>query len=70
MDLVLDSSAFFSMDNLPEGNCICPSGVIQELKKYKEDDKNLKKKDDPSQRVLGAMAESRYQRGKKNGEVR
>ena len=34
--LILDSSAIFSMENLPEGDCICPPGVIEELTKYKD----------------------------------
>ncbi len=34
--LVLDSSAFFSMDNLPEEEHVCPSGVINELKRYED----------------------------------
>ncbi len=32
--IVLDSSAFFSMDGLPEETHVCPSGVIRELEKY------------------------------------
>ena len=36
MALVLDSSAFFSMDNLPDEECFCPSGVIDELNRYKD----------------------------------
>lgn len=36
MVLVLDSSAFFSMENLPKDKCYCPSGVIEELKKYND----------------------------------
>ena len=34
--IVLDSSAFFSMDSLPEEDHVCPSGVIRELKKYED----------------------------------
>lgn len=34
--LVLDSSALFAMDQLPEEECCCPPGVIVELKKYKD----------------------------------
>lgn len=34
--LILDSSAIFSMENLPEGDCVCPPGVIDELRKYKD----------------------------------
>ena len=34
--IVLDSSAFFSMDSLPEEDHICPSGVIRELEKYED----------------------------------
>lgn len=33
---VIDSSAVFSMDNLPDGECVCPPGVIRELTKYKD----------------------------------
>lgn len=36
MVLVLDSSALFSMENLPDEDCICPPGVIDELNKYKD----------------------------------
>ena len=34
--LVLDSSAFFSMDALPEEDHVCPPGVIRELEKYED----------------------------------
>lgn len=34
--LVLDSSAFFSMDSLPEEDHVCPPGVIRELEKYED----------------------------------
>ncbi len=34
--LVLDSSAFFSMDALPEEEHVCPPGVIRELEKYED----------------------------------
>ena len=33
MTLVLDSSALFSMENLPEDH-VCPPGVVKELRKY------------------------------------
>ena len=36
MVIVLDSSALFSMEDLPEGDCVCPPGVIDELRKYKD----------------------------------
>lgn len=36
MVIILDSSALFSMENLPEEECICPPGVIDELRKYKD----------------------------------
>lgn len=36
MILVLDSSAFFSIETLPDGECYCTPGVINELKKYKD----------------------------------
>jgi len=36
MILILDSSALFAMENLPEGECVCPPGVISELEKYKD----------------------------------
>ena len=36
MVIILDSSALFSMENLPEGDCVCPPGVIDELRKYKD----------------------------------
>lgn len=32
--LVLDSSAFFSMDNLPDEDHVCPPGVIRELENH------------------------------------
>lgn len=34
--LVLDSSAFFSMDTLPDEEHVCPPGVIRELEKYED----------------------------------
>jgi UPF0271 protein len=34
--LVLDSSALFSMEQLPEEESVCPPGVIRELTKYKD----------------------------------
>ncbi len=34
--IVLDSSAFFSMDVLPEEDHVCPPGVIKELEKYED----------------------------------
>lgn len=34
--LVLDSSALFSMEQLPEEESCCPPGVIRELTKYKD----------------------------------
>jgi UPF0271 protein len=34
--LILDSSALFSMDGLPEEEFLCPPGVIEELAKYKD----------------------------------
>lgn len=33
---IIDSSALFSAENLPEGDLACPPGVIDELKKYKD----------------------------------
>ena len=39
MVLVLDSSALFSMENLPDEDCVCPPGVIRELERY--DDRRL-----------------------------
>ena len=36
MIIVLDSSALFSMEDLPDGDCVCPPGVIDELRKYKD----------------------------------
>jgi endoribonuclease Nob1 len=36
MVLILDSSALFSMDNLPEEDSVCPPGVIDELRRYKD----------------------------------
>ncbi|MBR7124591.1 MAG: nucleic acid-binding protein [Candidatus Methanomethylophilaceae archaeon] len=36
MTLVLDSSALFSMENLPEEDSVCPPGVVRELTKYKD----------------------------------
>ncbi len=36
MVIVLDSSALFSMEDLPDGDCVCPPGVIGELRKYKD----------------------------------
>ncbi|MFA6642760.1 MAG: hypothetical protein WCS40_05120, partial [Methanomethylophilus sp.] len=34
--LVLDSSALFSLDQLPEEDSVCPPGVVKELTKYKD----------------------------------
>ena len=34
--IVLDSSALFAMQDLPQGECVCPPGVIDELRKYKD----------------------------------
>ncbi len=34
--LVLDSSALFSMEQLPEEDSCCPPGVVAELEKYKD----------------------------------
>ncbi len=34
--IVLDSSAFFSMDALPEEEHVCPPGVIRELEKHED----------------------------------
>ena len=34
--IVLDSSAFFSMDNLPDEEHVCPPGVIRELTKHED----------------------------------
>ena len=34
--MVLDSSAFFSMDALPDEEHVCPPGVIRELEKYED----------------------------------
>lgn len=36
MVIVLDSSALFAMENLPDQDCVCPPGVIDELRKYKD----------------------------------
>ena len=36
MVIVLESSALFSMENLPDEDCVCPPGVIEELRKYKD----------------------------------
>ena len=36
MVIILDSSALFSMENLPEEDCVCPPGVIAELRKYED----------------------------------
>jgi UPF0271 protein len=36
MVLILDSSALFAMDDLPDGDSVCPPGVIAELKRYKD----------------------------------
>ena len=36
MVIVLDSSALFSMEDLPDGDCVCPPGVVDELRKYKD----------------------------------
>jgi len=37
--LILDSSALFSMEQLPEEEHLCPPGVVDELKRY--DDRRL-----------------------------
>lgn len=34
--IILDSSAFFSMDNLPEEEHVCPPGVIRELTNHED----------------------------------
>ncbi|MDR2846292.1 MAG: nucleic acid-binding protein [Candidatus Methanoplasma sp.] len=34
--LVLDSSALFSMEQLPDEDFLCPPGVVDELKRYKD----------------------------------
>jgi len=34
--LVLDTSALFSMDNLPSEECVCPPGVIEELRRHRD----------------------------------
>ncbi|MBR7152193.1 MAG: nucleic acid-binding protein [Candidatus Methanomethylophilaceae archaeon] len=34
--LILDSSAFFSMDNLPDEEHACPPGVIRELENHED----------------------------------
>ena len=34
--LVLDSSALFSMEQLPEEESVCPPGVVRELAKYND----------------------------------
>ena len=36
MVIVLDSSALFSMEDLPDGDCVCPPGVIDELRTSKD----------------------------------
>ena len=36
MVLILDSSALFAMENLPDEEHTCPPGVIDELRKYKD----------------------------------
>lgn len=36
MVLILDSSALFAMENLPEEGSLCPPGVIEELRRYKD----------------------------------
>ena len=41
MVIVLDSSALFSMEDLPDDECVCPPGVIDELRKYKDRRLNL-----------------------------
>jgi len=35
MVIILDTSALFSMEDLPE-DCLCPPGVITELERYKD----------------------------------
>lgn len=34
--LILDSSALFSMDQLPEEDFLCPPGIVNELRRYKD----------------------------------
>ncbi|MFA7149903.1 MAG: nucleic acid-binding protein [Candidatus Methanomethylophilaceae archaeon] len=41
MVLILDSSALFAMEDLPDRECFCPPGVIDELRKYKDRRLNL-----------------------------
>jgi len=36
MMLILDSSALFSMEDLPDGDIAVPPGVVEELKKYND----------------------------------
>ena len=36
MMLILDSSALFSMEDLPDGDIAVPPGVVDELRKYKD----------------------------------
>lgn len=36
MTLVLDSSALFSMEDLPDEDMVCPPGVVKELARYKD----------------------------------
>lgn len=36
MVLILDSSALFAMENLPEEDSLCPPGVVEELRRYKD----------------------------------
>ncbi|MCL1984571.1 MAG: nucleic acid-binding protein [Methanomassiliicoccaceae archaeon] len=36
MTLILDSSALFAMEDLPSGDIAVPSGVVDELRRYKD----------------------------------
>ncbi|MDY0293208.1 MAG: nucleic acid-binding protein [Candidatus Methanomethylophilaceae archaeon] len=33
---ILDSSALFAMQDLPEGDAVCPPGVVEELRRYRD----------------------------------
>ena len=36
MVLILDSSALFAMEDLPEEDSLCPPGVVEELRRLKD----------------------------------
>jgi len=67
--LILDTSALFSMEQLPEEEHLCPPGVVDELKRYKDPRLelwgDLLKVSDCTQRSLKKVNEA----AKKSGDI-